>query len=401
MSRPSPETLIRSQWALDPAVVHLNHGSFGACPRKVLAVQSDLRDELEWQPGAFFGAIDERLAVARQSLGAFVGADPEGLAFATNVTGALNSVLGSVDLGPGEEILITSHEYNATRNIALRTAERSGARCVVAQLPFLGLDEVRIVEGIMAAVTERTRVAIVDHVTSQTGLVFPIARIIRELEARGVDVVVDGAHAPGMLDLDIGALAPAWYTANCHKWICAPKSAGFLWARADKRASTRSAIVSHGAGVEDGEARFRAEFDWPGTVDPTAALSVPAAIEFVDELFDGGWNEARARNHALCVVGRRVLCEALEIDPPCADALIGSMATLPLPDHAQPGDGEVKSALDGDPLRSRLLEEAGIEVPVLACDAHTGRLIRVSATLYNTIEDFEALAAALRRMLFA
>jgi isopenicillin-N epimerase len=230
--------------------------------------------------------------------------------------------------------------------------------------------------------------------------VLPLETLIPELEARGIEVVVDGAHAPGMLDLDIEALAPAWYTANCHKWLCAPKSAGFLWARGDVIEHTRSAIVSHGAGVEDPLARFRAEFDWPGTVDPTAALSVPAAIETMGGLLPGGWDALRARNHALCVEGRRLLCEALEIDPPCADRMIGSMATLPLPESSAATGPSARSALERDPLRSRLLAEDGIEVPILACDAHPGRLVRVSAAAYNEIDDFEALAAALRRHLF-
>ena len=401
MSEASPARPLLSHWALNPAVVHMNHGSFGACPRKVLALQSALRDELEWQPGAFFSSIGERLGAARRALGAFVGADPEGLAFTPNVTTALNSVIGSIDLAAGDEILVTNHEYNATRNIALRATERAGARLVVARLPFVGFDDARAIEGVMASVTDRTRVAIIDHVTSQTGLVLPLARLISLLEAKGVDVVVDGAHAPGMLNLDIEALAPAWYTGNCHKWLCAPKSVGFLWARADKRGLTRSAIVSHGASIEEPTARFRAEFDWPGTVDPTAALCVPGAIDFVGQLFDGGWDEARSRNHALCVAGRTVLCEALEIAPPCADAQIGSMASLPLPEHSTRDRITLRSALDRDPLRGRILDQHGIEVPIIECAAHDGRLLRVSAALYNTIEDFEALATALRRTLFA
>lgn len=392
---------LRDHWALDPAVIHLNHGSFGACPRKVLAAQSALRDELERQPGAFFTSVGARIAVARRALGAFVGADPNALAFTPNVTFALNSAIGSSALGEGDELLVTNHEYNATRQIALAAARRAGARCTVAELPFVGADRGSLVEGVLSAVTPRTRVAVLDHVTSQTGLVLPLAELVPELEARDIAVIVDGAHAPGMIELDIEALAPSWYTGNCHKWLCAPKSAGFLWAREDVIERTRSAIVSHGAGVAEPRARFRLEFDWPGTVDPTAALSVPAALDFMGGLLPGGWEALRARNHALCVAGRRVLCEALEIEAPFSDDLVGSMAALPLPAGPGATDAAARSALDRDPLRALLLEHDAIEVPVLACDAHPGRLIRVSAAAYNAPEDFEALARALRRHLFA
>jgi len=399
----APVSGLRAHWGLDPAIVHLNHGSFGGCPRKVLATQSELRAELEWQPGAFYDSICARLDAARAALGAFIGAAPERLAFTTNVTFALNSAIdsavGAAALSSGDEILITSHEYNATRRIAEDAARRAGARCVVAAIPFVGVDDDAVVAAVLAATSPRTRIAVLDHVTSQTALVLPIERLIRELDARGVDVVVDGAHAPGQVALDVEALAPAWYTGNCHKWLCAPKSAGFLWARADRRDATRCAIVSHGAGIEDPALRFHAEFDWPGTIDPTAALCVPAAIEHMASLVEGGWPEIRRRNHALALEARRVLCEALAIAPPCPDAMIGCMATLPLPEAGAFGDATARSALDRDPIRARLREAYGIEVPILSCDAHGGRLIRISAALYNEPGDYAALAAALRELL--
>ena len=398
-STPTASEDLRAHWTLDPDVVHLNHASYGACPRKVLAVQTALRDELEAQPGAFFGDIGERLAHAREALVTFIGADAARLAFTTNVTVALNSVMASVALSPGDEVLVTNHEYNATRNIAVAAAARAGARCVVADVPFVGVDDDAIFDAVLAHVSDRTRVALLDHVTSQTGLILPLRRLIEALEERGVDVVVDGAHAPGMLDLDVESLGAAWYTGNCHKWLCAPKSAGFVWAREDRVDATRSAIVSHGASLGDPAARFRAEFDWPGTVDPTAALAVPAAIDCIGALHDDGWAGVRARNHALAVEGRRVLCDALEIDAPCPDEMLGCMATLPMPRLPGFGDATAHSAIERDPVRAALLERYGIEVPVFRCDAHDGRLFRVSAALYNRPDDYEALAAALRELM--
>jgi len=390
---------LRAQWTLDADVVHLNHASYGACPRKVLGVQTSIRDELERQPGAFYASIEARLRAAREALGAFVGASPERLAFTANATVALNAAVRSIPLAPGDEIIVTNHEYNATRNVVVEHARHTGATCVVADWPFVGSDDDAIVDAVLAKVGPRTRAAVLDHVTSQTGLILPIERLIRALGERAIDVVVDGAHAPGMLDLDVEGLAPAWYAGNCHKWLCAPKSAGFLWAREDRVTTTRSAIVSHGAGVEDPARRFRAEFDWPGTVDPSAALAVPAAIDVMALLVDGGWPEIRRRGHALCLEGRRLLCEALEIPPPCAESMLGTMATLPLPPAPGFGDATARSALDRDPLRARLLDAYGIEVPVFRCDAHDGRLVRISAALYNTLDDYTALASALRELL--
>lgn len=378
--------------------MHLNHGSYGACPRKVLETQSALRAELERQPGAFYASIGARLHAALERLGTFVGADPSRLVFTSNATVALNSAIASIPLTRGDEILVTDHEYNATRNIVLEHARRTGARCNVARLPFVGASEDALVEGVLTATTPRTRAVVLDHVTSQTGLVLPIARLIRELDARGIDVVVDGAHAPGMIELDIETLSPAWYAGNCHKWLCAPKSAGFLWTRDDRIASTRSAIVSHGASLHDPTSRYRAEFDWQGTVDPTAALCVPAAIDFLASLFEGGWPALRARGRALCLEGRRLLCAALEIEPPCPDSLLGSMATLPLPALRGFDAATANSALERDAVRAHLLEVHGIEVPVFRCDAHDGRLIRISAAPYNRRADYEALASALTAM---
>lgn len=399
MTGPDASHALRAQWALDADIVHLNHASYGACPRKVLDIQTSIRDELERQPGAFYASIEERLHTAREMLGAFVGASPQRLAFTANVTVALNAAIQSIPLASGDEIIVTTHEYNATRNIVAEHARRTGAACVVAEWPFVGSDDDVIVDAVLAKVSPRTRAVVLDHVTSQTGLILPIERLMAALGDRGIDVVVDGAHAPGMLDLDIEALAPAWYAGNCHKWLCAPKSAGFLWAREDRVATTRSAIVSHGAGVEDPARRFRAEFDWPGTVDPSAALAVPAAIDVMATLVAGAWPEIRDRGHALCIEGRRLLCEALEISPPCADSMLGCMATLPLPAAQGFGDATAQSALDRDPVRARLLDAYGIEVPVFRCDAHDGRLLRISAALYNTLDDYAALSAALRELL--
>jgi isopenicillin-N epimerase len=240
---------------------------------------------------------------------------------------------------------------------------------------------------------------VIDHVTSPTALVFPIAELVRELESRGVDVLVDGAHAPGMVDVDIEALSPAYYAANCHKWLCAPKGVGFLWVREDRRRSVRPAVISHGANAPvPPEHRYAIEFFWTGTDDPTPALALPAALRFLDELVPGGFRALRERNRELALAGRRLVADALGVALPCPDSMIGAMASLPVPALAGLPAPEAVSALTLDPLHDALFREHAIEVPVLNCPAHPGRLVRISAQAYNEIGDYERLAAAFRKL---
>jgi isopenicillin-N epimerase len=398
---PTAPASLRSHWSLDPEIVFLNHGSFGACPNAVRAVQQAFRDQLEREPARFFTReAPPLLAAAREALGAFVGAPSDGIGLVANVSTAINAVLRSAKLPAGSEILITDHAYNATRNAVEYVARERGCDVVLAEIPFPIENEAIVLERILAAVTPRTRLAVIDHVTSQTALVFPVEALIRELDSRSVDVLVDGAHAPGMLDLDVGALAPAYYTGNCHKWMCAPKSLGFVWAREDKRAGVRPTVISHGANAPvPREQRFRLEFDWLGTTDPSAALSLPAAIETLAGLVPGGWPEVRRRNRVLVRAGRRRLLEVLGGEPPAPEAMLGSMATVPIPADAPFPARQSRSALDRDPLHEALFRDHAIEVPVLSCPAHPGRMLRISAQLYNEPADYEALAVALERIL--
>ena len=340
------------------------------------------------------------LAEARGALGQFVGASPEDLAFVPNATTGLNAVLRSLPLAAGDELLVTDHEYNASRNALEYVAALHAARVVVISIPFPIASADQIFEAVLRSVTDKTRLALLDHVTSQTALVLPIRELICELEARGVPVLIDGAHAPGMLDLDIDALAPSYYTGNCHKWICAPKGAGFLWVREDRREGVRPAVISHGANAPvPMSERFRAEFDWMGTTDPSAALAVPEAIRFLGALLPGGWEEIRARNHALALEGRRLLADALEVELPCPDEMIGSMAAIALPASRRFPIPEGAHVFGRNPLHDALFQEHRIEVPVLLDPAGKTRQVRVSAQLYNDRGDYERLAAALLTLL--
>jgi isopenicillin-N epimerase len=389
---------IRRYWSLDPAITFLNHGSFGACPTPVLEYQANLRTRMERQPVQFFvrdleGMLDD----ARAGLGRFIGTPAQDLAWVPNATTAVNSVLRSLPLRRGDELLTTDHEYNACRNVLEFVAGQSSASVVVAKLPFPLAHPQEVVDAVMSRVTDRTRIALLDHVTSQTGLVLPIEALVAALRERGVETLVDGAHAPGMLPIDVAAIGAGWYTGNCHKWICAPKGAGFLYTRPDLQSQTRPAIISHGANSpRTDRSRYLIEFDWTGTDDPTPMLCVPEAIRFMGGLMAGGWEAIRSNNHQLALRGRDVLCRALDLEPPCPDEMIGSLASLPLPD----GGGEVSnSPLYADPLQDELLDQFDIEVPVIPWPASPRRLIRISGQVYNRDGDYEKLGRALRVLL--
>jgi len=377
-----------SLWSLDPSVAYLNHGSFGACPTAVLEIQAALRRELELEPVDFLVRhLPGRLDAARGGLAAFLGADPADLVFVPNATSGVNVVLRSLAFAPGDELLTTSHAYAACRKTLDFVASRTGARVVVADLPFpLGSGE-ELIAPILAGVTPRTRLALLDHVTSPTALILPLARLVAELRERGVDTLVDGAHAPGMLPLALDDLGAAYYTGNGHKWLCAPKGAAFLHVRRDRQAGLHPCAISHGYSTG-----FHGEFDWTGTCDPTPWLCLPESIRFLGELRPGGWPELMAANRALALQARDLLCESFDADPPAPDALLGAMASIPLPE-ARPGSSAARLGPEGLALWFR---ERGVETWLYSWPQP---VIRVSAQLYNRLDQYAQLAGLLREAL--
>ena len=365
-------------WPLDSRVVFLNHGSFGSCPKPVLEFQREMQLRMERQPVDFFvRELEPLLDQARAAVAAFVGAEADNLMFVTNATAGVNTVLRSLALGAGDELLVTNHEYNACRNALDYAAARAGATVRVARIPFPLRSVDQILEPVLAAATPRTRLALVDHVSSQTGMVFPVELLARELAQRGIDTLVDGAHAPGMLPLNLEQLGAAYYTGNCHKWICAPKGAGFLYVRRDRQDRVRPLSISHGANSSRADrSRFLIEFGWTGTWDPSAWLSVPEALRVMGSLLPGGWPEVMRHNRRLALAGRSVLCGVLGIEPPCPEDWIGALAAVPLPDAA--GGAPPVSPLYVDPLQDRLREAGNIEVPVIPWPEAPKRVLRIS-----------------------
>ena len=383
-------------WLLDPKIDFLNHGSYGACPKAVLTFQRKVQERLECEPVTFYVDHWERLwDTARLELAHFLGAKSDDLVFVPNATAGVNAVLRSLKFRSGDELLVTDYEYNACRNVLNYVADFWGAKVIVVRLPFPVKSPEQIIELVLAGVTRRTRLALLDHVTSQTAVILPMTKLVRELDVRGVDTLVDGAHAPGMIELNLQELGAAYYTGNCHKWLCAPKGAAFLYVRRDKQKPIRPTIISHGANsTRTDRSRFLIEFAWMGTTDPSACLSVGAALRFMASLLPGSWKAVRARNRALALAARKILSRGLEIEEPCPDSMIGSMAAFPSPDFSGPELANL--ALNPEPLRGRLVREFSIEVPSMPWPAPPKRLLRISAQLYNSLPQYERLASALK-----
>ena len=389
-------------WRLDGTVVQLNHGAYGACPVPVLEAQTALRERMESDPTRFFARdLDGLLVAARAAVGTFLDAEPEGLAFLPNATTAVSTVLASLQFKPGDELLTTSHEYNATLNALTEAARRDGATVVVARIPFPIHGPGEAIDAVLGAVTPRTRLALISHATSPTAVLLPAREIVAELEARGVNTLLDAAHAPGMIPFSVRDIGAAYWTGNLHKWVCTPKSTAALSVREDRRATIRPLVVSHGWNdLREDRPAYRKEFDWLGTVDLTAYLSIAAAIEFMGGLLPGGWPALMAANHELALSGQARLAEALGIPPPAPAEMIGSMAALPVP-------GIARSDAAARELERAIADDDRIEVPFPAWPAPAARhasgdppdkvLLRISAQRYNDTGDVEALVAALNR----
>ncbi len=361
-----------------------------------MKIQAELRRKMEAEPVQFLWRhYEELLEPVRHALGQFIGARPRDIVFVTNATTGVNAVVRSLRLRRGDALLTTNLNYNACHNVLLETARLAGATVQTARVPFPLRSPEQVLEAIMKAVTARTKLALIDHVTSHTALVLPLERIIRVLEARGVDTLVDGAHAPGMVPLEVAKLRPAYYTGNLHKWVCAPKGAGFLWVREDKQTEIHPAVVSHGHNTpRPGYTSFQDRFDWAGTFDPTAWFCIGAALDWMGRVLPGGWRELRPHNHELALKARRLLCHRLQCEPPCPESMLGAMATLPLPEKFQglPRTGKI------DLEQQRLYDEFGIEVPLVRLGQPEFRWFRVSAQLYNSLAEYEYLADALTRL---
>lgn len=378
---------MRDLFLLDPDIVFLNHGSFGACPREVIEAQQRWRLEMERNPVAFLGRRSaELLAGARARLGAALGASGDHLVFVPNSTTGVNIVAQSFPLAAGDEVLTTDMEYGACDAAWEHACARRGARYrrVAIPLPFA---RESFVDRMLAAATPRTRLIYVSHITSTTALILPVAALCRAARERGIATLVDGAHAPGQIPLDIDGIGADFYVGNCHKWLCAPKGSGFLHARPEHHALLEPPVISWGYATGTGghsgfdaylgRSLFERRMQWQGTRDISAWLAVPDALDF---LARHDWDAVRVRCHELAGHTLRALTRRYSLAPIAEDGDWAQMVAIPVPPQ------------DPEALRARLCTEHGIEIPVTA---HAGQVfIRLSVQGYNRAEDVERLLAA-------
>ena len=384
---------LRDLWTLEKERIFLNHGSFGACPNFVIEEQRKWQDLMEREPVRFFEELmPDLLLKSREALGAFLNCSPDDLAFVSNATSGVNTILRSLHFEQGDEILVPNHAYQACRNSIDFVAKRWGAKVVEVAIPFPIDGPQTVVELMKSACSERTKLVMIDTVTSPTGLRMPFEELTSFFESRGVEVLLDAAHGIGMIPLDLGELGASYLTSNCHKWLCAPKGSAFLYVRKDKQSKIQPLTISHGHTFPLGDTtRFRHEFDWTGTQDISGWCSIPTVIKGMDDLMDGGWDSIMQHNHDLAIQGRNILCERLGIESPCPDEMVACISTIQLPGNIP----EKETMHEPDPLHHILSEKYNIQVPVWSWPSPEGRYLRISAQLYNSIEEYERLADAL------
>ena len=375
---------MKDLFLLDPNIVFFNHGSFGACPRPVFEAYQRWQRELEWEPIDFLGRRQEALlAHARERLAQYLNTPPESLLFVTNATNGMNTVARSLmlDFQPGDELLTTNHEYGAVDKMWAYISQKTGLKIVRHEIPVPVSSREELVESFWQQVTPRTKIISISHITSATALIFPLEEICRRARAAGIMTIIDGAHAPGQIDVDLQAIGADFYTGNCHKWMCAPKGAGFLYVRPEWHDKIDPLVISHGW-VEGSTLIERCQ--WQGTRDTSAYLSVPAAIDFMRE---HDWDTVRQRCHQMAIAFSQRMTKLTGIPPytPYSTDWFVQMITLPLPDCDQPE------------LARRIYEDYHITVPIYPW--HGRNQVRVSFQAYNTQDNADTLYQALAELL--
>ena len=377
--------------------VFLNHGSFGSCPSSILARQQELQQKIEEDPVRFVTEDFEPLYHEnKQALAEFLNSHPDDLVLVKNATQGVNTVLHSLTFNRGDELLTHSHVYGACLHALRYTAEKSGCNIVTADIPFPLNSPEEVKSAILSKVGPRTKFALIDHITSASGIIFPIREIVSELEAAGVEVLVDGAHAPGMVELDLEEIGASYYTGNCHKWICTPKGSAFLHVRKDKQNKISPLQISHHHDRNKGKACYWSDqFIWPGTDDFTAWCLIGDSLRFMGSLM-GSWDVLRKHNRDLCLEARKMIAGSTGVSLPAPEEMIGHLGTIPLRTKPEIPDSFFNYT-PGE--KKRLLEEFGIQVPVFLTMWDKPTLwVRISAQAYNSPEQYRYLAECIGRL---
>lgn len=369
----------RDDFLIRDDIVFFNHGSFGACPKPVFERYQAWQLELERQPVDFLlRRRPELMRQARGRIADYFKAPPGEIVFVPNATTGLSRAVRSLPLQPGDEILTTDHEYGAVNRLLDFVARRAGARIVRSRVRLPYTSDENFVDDLFADATANTRAIVISHIASPTSLIFPVAQVCRRARERGILTIIDGAHAPGQLPLDLAAVGADMYSGNFHKWVCAPKGSGFLHVRPERHGLVDPLVISHG--VYEGSS-FVERNEWLGTQDIAAFLTVPAALDYLAE---HNWRDVIADCHQLAALAQTRLCQHYRLKPLSEDQF-AQMVTIPLPD------------CDVDALRQRLLDEYRIEAPVSRFAGQC--VIRVSVAAYNRLDEIERLIDALKRLI--
>jgi isopenicillin-N epimerase len=379
----------KSLFLLDPDIIFLNHGSFGACPQPVFEAYQHWQRELERQPILFFGrTLQESLQQARHALGSFFHTQADNLVFIPNATHGVNIVSRSLALNAGDEILTTDHEYGACDYAWEFACKKSGASYIHQPIPLPARSAAEMFEQFWQGITPRTKVIYLSHITSPTALRLPIEAICARARQEGILTLVDGAHAPGQIELDLEAIGADFYTGNCHKWMLSPKGSGFLYARPEVQQWIEPLIVSWGYHATEQNTRgsqFLDYLSWMGTKDPAAYLAVSTAIQFMQEQ---RWEQVRCECHDLLRQAIERICDLSNMGPPYPldSDLYHQMGIAPLP-----------TATDSVTLKKRLYDERHIEIPVVEWNGR--KHLRISVQAYNSVEDLAKLVESLEDLL--
>ena len=391
-----PYSIHEKHWNHDKNIVFLNHGSFGSCPKAILDLQTKIKQRTEQDPiRELVTDFEARYIENKNALAQFVGCNANDLVLMKNTTSGANTILNSLSFEAGDELLTHSHAYGACVNVLRHYAEKHKCKLVIAEIPFPISSEDEITTAILNLVTSKTKLVMLDHITSATGIIFPVEKLTQELESRGIEVLIDGAHAPGMIDLNINALGASYYIGNCHKWICSPRGSALMHVRKDKQHKILPLQISHYNDLYEGtDAHWSAQFAWPGTDDYSSYLLIKDSIQFMETIF-GTWKELRKNNRELCLAARKLFCEKLKIEIPTPDSMIGHLASIPVQNNPETPSKFFNMTT---PLKQRLMDEYKIQVPVFYFEKKNPKLLlRISVQAYNSMEQFEYLGESLQR----
>jgi isopenicillin-N epimerase len=396
MNLPNYSPLIQ-HWKLNKNIVYLNHGSFGATPTKVLEKQLQLQMENEAEAIEFYiDKLPNLINTSKAALANYVGTDSNNIVFIQNTTTGVNTILNSLTANEGDEWLTTNHAYGACVHAFKHFATKHKCNVVTAIIDYPIISEDAILEAIEKSITPKTTIALMDYVTSASAIILPIKKIIDLLHSKGIKVIVDAAHAPGMVDFNIEVLQPDFFIANCHKWICSPKGSAFIYVAPQHQPSVNPLVISHYNDTNEGEAtHWSNQFMWDGTHDYSAYICVKDALEYMPALIDGGWDAIKKHNHELVWAAANKIATALQVTLPVPKAMVGAICNIPMPD----GVAAAKKFHSNVALKDTLFHKYKIEVPIFMFPTAPTQWLRISAQLYNSMEQYDYLLACLKEEL--